>query len=110
MKKIKVLAFALVLGTTSLFASNTTVPDEVTKQIRTEIVNLLDAPEFSVEKDVQLLITFTFNSEGEIVVLNVNSKNRDVLNYVRENLNGKKITNPGEQFKQYTMPLKVEHV
>jgi len=41
------------------------------------------------------------------VVLGVDSKNSDVLKYIRKNLNYKKIENPGERDKLYTMPLKL---
>lgn len=106
MKKFKLLALALVIGASSLFANTTTtLPDDVTKNIRTQIVELLNQPEFNVSEDVKLMITFTFSSEGEIVVLAVNSRDSDILNYVRENVNGKKIQNPGVKNRQYTMPL-----
>ena len=41
------------------------------------------------------------------IFLGVNSKNSDVLNYIRKNLNYKKIENPGKRDKIYTMPLKL---
>lgn len=108
MKNLKLLALALVIGTTSIFANTANLPDEITKKIRTQIVELLDEPEFTVSNDIAVMITFTFNSEGQIVVLNVDSGNRDVLDYVRENLNGKKIENPGKRDIHYTMPLKMK--
>jgi hypothetical protein len=108
MRKFKLLALALVIGTASLFATNTNNPDVVKKEIRTQIIDLLGAPDFTVADEINVTISFTFSSEGEIVVLDVNSKNRDVLNFVRENLNYKKIDNPGERDKLYTMPLKVK--
>lgn len=110
MKKLQLLAIAFVFGTASLFALNVTHPDESTKKLRTEIIELLEAPEFTVNYEVIVIINFTFNSEGEIVVLAVNSTDSDILNYIRGNLNGKKIENPGERDKLFTMPLKVKEV
>ena len=66
MKKIIILVCALIVGTSSLLASNG-----------------------SNEPKVKL--TFSINSESEIVVLAVNSEKSDVLNFVRNNVNGKKI-------------------
>ncbi len=106
MKKIKLFTLAFVIGTASIFA--TTNPNPTKTDIRTQIVNLLDTPSFLVDNTVDLNVSFTFNSEGEIVVLNVNSKNRKVLDYVRTNINGKKIENPGKQNKLYIVPLKIE--
>ena len=103
------LALALVIGTASLFAANVD-PNVPKSEIRTQIVKLLDAPNFKVEKDLKVDITFTFSSEGEIVVLSVDSNRKDVLNYVRENLNYKKIQNPGDRDKLYTMPLTLSKV
>jgi hypothetical protein len=42
--------------------------------------------------------------------LSVDSGNSDVLNYIRENLNYKKIQNPGEKDRLYRMPLKLKSV
>jgi hypothetical protein len=108
MKKFKLLALSLVIGTASLFA--TTVEDVSKDEIRSQIMELLQTPDFGVDYEMTVNISFTFSSEGEVVVLGVDSKNRNILNYVRENLNYKKIQNPGEKDKLYTMPLKVAKV
>ncbi len=105
MKKFKLLALAFVIGTAGLFAANESTPDVPKKVIRAQIVDLLETPDFSIEKDMSIAVTFTFNSEGEIVVLKVDSRDRDVLNYVREYLNGKSIETPGERDKHYVMQL-----
>lgn len=107
MKKIKLLALALVIGTASLFAANGDDPKEPNKKIRSQIVNLLQASVLNIDNETTVLISFTFSSQGEIVVLNVDSSNKNILNYIRENLNYKKVKNPGEQDKLYTMPLKI---
>ena len=107
MRKFKLLALALVIGAAGLFASNAekgVVPKE---EIRSQIVKLLKAPNFAVENEMTVNITFTFSSEGEIVVLDVASRNRTILKFIRENLNYKKFQNPGEREKIYTMPLKI---
>ena len=110
MRKFKLLALALVIGTASLFAGNIGDSDVPNKEIRSQIVKLLKAPDFEVNGDITVTLTFTFSSEGEVVVLGVDSKNRNVLNYIRKNLNYKKIQNPGERDKLYTMPLKIARV
>ena len=104
------MALALVIGTASLVASN--IGDEVTPkdEIRDQITKLLKTPSFAVDQEYNVNISFTFSSNGEIVVISVDSRNHDVLNYVRENLNYKKIENPGEKDKLYRMPLKMTSV
>lgn len=110
MKKFKITAIALLIGVGSLFATETNKFDAPTKEIRNQIINLLGTPEFVLQDEMTVLISFTFSSNGEIVVLNVNSSNKDVLNFIRENLNYKAINNPGEKDKLYTIPLKISEV
>ncbi len=107
MKKFKLMALALVIGTASLFAANGESTKEPTKEIRNQIVSLLQAPDFIVENETVVTLTFTFSSQGEIVILNVDTRDKNILNYVRKNLNYKKVDRPGERDKIYTMPLKV---
>ena len=57
---------------------------------------------------MSVLMTFTFSLEGEIVILNVDSNKKEVLNYIRKNLNYQKINHSGERDKLYTMPLKLK--
>jgi len=108
MRKFKLMALALVIGTASLFAANGDDPTEANEKIRSQIISLLQTRDFVVENEMVVLITFTFSSEGEIVVLNVDSKGKDILSYIRKNLNYKEVKNPGERDKLYTMPLKVK--
>jgi len=108
MRKFKLLALALVLGSASLFATNVEYIEDVPSNvIRNQIVELLGVPDFVIEDDMNVAISFTFNSEAEIVVLSVDSRNKDVLNYVRKNINGKVIDMPGERDKIYSFPLTI---
>ena len=107
MRKFKLLALALVIGTASLFAANVGDPETPAKEIRNEIVKLLQSPDFSVSEDIEVVLKFTFSSAGEIVVLCPGCDDEDVIDYIRKNLNYKKIENPGERDKLYTMPLKI---
>jgi hypothetical protein len=107
MKNLKLLALALVFGTSSLFAINTVEPNRSEKEMRTELVKLLQTPDFVVKEDMSVLLKFTFNSEGEIVVLCPGCKDEEIVNYIRENLNQKKFKNPGEKDKIYTIPLTI---
>ena len=108
MKKFKLLALALVIGTSSLFAMNTVAPDDPQKEMRNELVKLLDDPDFIVNEDMSVVLKFTFNSEGEIVVLCPGCKDKEVVSYIRENLNNKKFDNPGERDKIYIVPFTIK--
>ena len=84
MKKFKLLALALLIGTFGLFASNFENPDVTKKELRNQIIELLQTPDFPVEGTMTITLKFTFNSEGEIVVLCPGCKNEDVVKYIRE--------------------------
>ena len=108
MKKFNLLALALAIGTMSLFATTTNeVLDIPVKQIGSQISSLFSAPDFNVDQDLTVNILFTFDSEGKIVVLKVDSKDKEVLKYVNETLNHKTIETPGEMNRVFTLPLKI---
>jgi len=108
MRNFKLLAIALVIGSASLFAADVDGPEVPVKEIRNQIIELLQAPDFLLTKDVNVVIKFTFSSVGEIVVLCPGCKDERIVNYIRENLNYKKFKNPGVRDKIYLMPLKMQ--
>lgn len=105
MKKLKLFAVALLFGMTTLFASEGI---EDRKEIRNQVVDLFDGAKFETKKDFKIDFTFTFNQKGEIVVLKVGSSRKDIKDYIRKNVNYKKIENPGAQNQIYNMPIKVK--
>jgi len=108
MKKLIVLALALVISTAGILATNLDDPVTPKKQIRNQIVKFLEDPSFTIDREINVVLTFTFNSEGEIVVLCAGCKDKKIVNYIRKNLNNKKFLYPGVQDKIYKMPLKVK--
>lgn len=114
MKNFKILAIVMLFATTGVFASSMTnlvdTPDVPVKEIRSQIVDLLNDVNFRANQDMIVQIKFTFNSVGELIVLRVDTRHQDVLNFVREHINQKKIANPGKRNKIYSMPLKIKGV
>lgn len=108
MRKFKLLALALLIGAAGMFAANTSDPEDPKKEIRQQIAKLLESPTFTIEKDIDVVLKFTFNSEGEIVVLCPGCDDKRIVNYIRKNLNGKKFTTPGVRDRIYKMPLKIK--
>jgi len=107
MNKFRLLAIALVLGTASLFA-NTINPEVSRDEIRKQIIELVGQSKVSVNDVTTVNVTFTFSSEGEIVVLKVDSKDEQVLSFVRENLNSKKLEKPARANRYFTMPISIK--
>jgi hypothetical protein len=105
MTKMKLLLSAMLILTAGIYATNLNDPSIKKEEVRVQIIDLLKASPFNAASE-DVLITFTFSSEGQIVVLNVDSKNSYVLNYIRKNLNYKKIEKPGKKDEIYKLPLK----
>jgi len=108
MNKFRLVAIALVFGTTGLFASTIITPDVSKDEIRAQIIELVENSETIIENQVVVHVTFTFSTSGEIVVLKVNSTDKQVLTFIRENLNSKSLENPGKANRHYTMAIIIE--
>lgn len=108
MNKFRLLAIALVFGTTSLFANTIITPDVSKDEIRKQIIELVENSTNTIENQVIVNVTFTFSTEGEIVVLKVNSTDKQVLSFIRENLNSKTLENPGKVNRHYTMAINIK--
>ena len=61
MKKFKLMALALVIGTATLLASNLN-PDDSNKNIRNQILKLMDAPDFSINNNLIALKVITLKT------------------------------------------------
>ena len=96
MKKSKLFILALAIGTTGLFASNIDTNNNSKKEIKSQNVNLESLSNFSIDNEKNVTLKFSVNSNAEIVVLSLDSKNANLLNYVRQNLNGQKITDSAD--------------
>jgi len=107
MNKFKLLLVALVFGSVTLFA-NTVNPDVSGDEIRSQIIELVDASTATLETQISVNIVFSFNTEGEIVVLKVDSREKELIDFVRNNINGKKIENPGKMRRKYEMFITVK--
>ena len=56
MRKFKIFMAAFLIGTASLFAVNVDEIEKPSKELRNEIVKLLQQPDFSVEKDISVYL------------------------------------------------------
>ena len=108
MKKLQFLTKALFFSMTSLFAAEKL--DNLNTDIREQVVQLLNDAKFEIEQDYKMEFTFTFNSNVEIVVLDVNSRNKEIIECIRENINYKKLQNPEVKNEKYTMPIHVKAI
>ncbi len=105
MKKVKVflVATALLIGTLFTTAA---VPAPVEKtNFSVELEKLLENPNFDIE--VTTSVCFVINSEGEIVVLSVDTENTVVERFIKSRLNYEKIKSSLTKGKEYTVPIRI---
>lgn len=110
MKKLIVLFFGLTLSTTVLFANNDKPVDTAKNELRVQIIKLLEKNKFQLfEKEfVKAEVSLLLNNEGQIIILSVKSKNTLLDNYVKRELNYKKVKAVAlRKMKVYRMPLKI---
>jgi len=110
MKKLSVmlLAFVLLLGTgisTAAVAAEK-VNDE--PSITQEIASLLQNLDIELKEDLLSNVTFTVNSENEIVVLTVETENEIVEAYIKSRLNYHKLENSLAVNKDYKVPVRIK--
>lgn len=105
MKKLALILVAITIGTASLFANNTKVLKKPTDEMRMEIIKLVNPSEFVVNEDITVTLKFTFNSEGEMVLLCPGCDDKEMRKYIGSKLNYKKFNNPGVKDKVYKMQL-----
>ena len=109
--KLFVAIFSLsILATTSINANNSnTEPTKEKNPLRTEIINLIgnEIP-IDIKKTINTEISFTFNNNNELIVIDVDSKNEQLISYIKSKLNYKKINMKNVKKKEvYTLPLRV---
>ena len=113
--KTMVLAVAIICGTA--LNANTTEPTEpsskttsaaVKRAMNVELANLLAEPNFDVEQTTSVKVSFTVNSDNEVVVLNVDSKDASIEKYILGRLNYKKLDSKALVGQTYHVPVKLE--
>ncbi|GEM_PF-2025855 len=109
MKKFKLLALAFVIATTSLFAKSIDLPDVPVEVINNQVSELFTTKhKLPITYDKTVNVLFKFDENGRIIVLKIDSKNRDVLNYIRKNMNNKQIDAPVELDRVFIVPLRFQ--
>ncbi|MBW1297498.1 hypothetical protein [Aquimarina litoralis] len=91
MKKLIVLAVA-ILTSTQIFANDKKAEETNEQKLRSEIALLLKRPEIKLDTDeIKANIEFIVNTNGEIVILTVDSEKEAIEEYVKFRLNYKKV-------------------
>ncbi len=107
MKKVKVILVALTLMLGTLFTTAATTTNELKTPFSAEIENLLDDNNLLLGVDVFATITFVVNTEGELVLLDVDTDNQLVKQLIKERLSYYKIKAKMQKGKEYKVPVRI---
>ncbi|MBM1106415.1 hypothetical protein JQC67_09725 [Aurantibacter crassamenti] len=109
MRKLSlVMVAAMLLFTGSIFA-NEVISNEPSKSLSAQISEILNVNTLSdnaVNQKAQ--VRFTLNEDGEIVVMSVDTKNKNLETFVKNRLNYKKVeVDEIQEGKLYTVAVRV---
>ncbi len=109
MKNLSVIlvAFALFFGTNISTAAVVVEKDNAKVSISQEIASLLQNPEINLQADIKADVTFTINTEHEIVVLTVDTENEIVERFIKSRLNYEQLENNLTPGKEYKVPVRM---
>lgn len=109
MRKLSLVFVAAMLLATGNVLANDTDGVEPTKNLSKQISKMLSDNYFSEEQDdLTAQVRFTLNSDGEIVVLSVDTESSRLEGFVKSRLNYKKVDISNiEEGKLYTVPVRI---
>ncbi|MEE9364656.1 MAG: hypothetical protein V3U92_18810 [Cellulophaga sp.] len=111
MRKISLMLVAVMLLSASSVVANDSTTIEPTKKISKQIGKLLEKNSFNdLKADLTAKVLFTVNTDREIVVLSVDTKDASVEAFVKRRLNYKKIDIKNfRKGKRYTIPVRIKN-
>ena len=110
MRKLSLVVVASMLLATGNVLANDINDINPTKSLSSQISLMLSDNNFTeIESDLTAQVRFTLNSEGEIVVLSVDTNFDRMEDFVKHNLNYKKVDmDKVEEGKIYTIPVRIK--
>ena len=107
---ILAISLATTFSTTATEKDNDKESKKVTQELRTEIVSFLGSTvQLDIKKSSVAEISFMVNNKNEIVVISVDSKEREFQSIVKNKLNYKKIDVKGAKRGEiYRVPVKLK--
>ncbi len=109
MKKLLVLFLGFTFSTTVLFATNEKPLVEAKKELQTAVIKLLGNNQFPLTSAVaEAEVFMLLNTNNELVIISVKSKNQQLKQYIKRKLNYKKVPVKAlTKMKVYRMPIKI---
>ena len=108
MKTIKMLLLVVAITFSSVLSASTAPRNAETLAITSDVLKRLKNPQFILEQDTRANVTLTVNKNNEIVVLSVDSENKEIVEYIKSRLNYSKISvELYDKSKTYIVPVRL---
>ncbi len=108
MRTLKTLLLVVAITFSSVVSANTETTPKETKAITKEISKLLKSPKIDLTKEVLVYVKITMNDQNEMVVLSTDSKNKEVIRYIKKRLNYNKLSvKLKEEDKTFIVPVRI---
>jgi len=109
MRKLSLVVIAAMLLVSGNVLANDAIKEDPAKKLSTQIGELLQNNNLDVGAvNLTAEVRFTLNSQGEIVVLSVKTKNEYLESFVKGRLNYRKVDAQGlDKGKLFTIPVRV---
>ncbi len=104
MKKLNVMFLAFTFAMISIVSANTDPITKTQNVINKRVKTLLKKPSFKIAKELKAYVTIFLNDDSEMVVLSVDTDNKELESFIRHRLNNKEV---GEQVYADTRLFKI---
>ena len=108
MKHLNIFALVLGISAVSSYVENNKIIDVSANQICSQVEKLLNESECEIKIEMNVNVMFKINSEGEIIVLHITSKDKEIINHVRKTLKNKTIQLSGEFDQVFKIPVSIK--
>ncbi|RNC84911.1 MAG: hypothetical protein ED556_10025 [Winogradskyella sp.] len=110
MKALKMFVLVAVIAFSSAVSASTNPvekADETNELITKTVSKLLENPYFELNENTKAMVKLAINKDNELVVLSVDTENKNVENYIKSRLNYKKVSEELGRSRYYEVPVKM---
>ena len=110
MRTIKSILLVLAITLSSVLSASTNNDEKLKSQsVEKEVVNLLKKPNIDLKEEVLVFVKFTLNDDHEMVVLSVDSDNREIDGFIKKKLNYVKLKSKSNTDKKtFVIPIRFQ--
>lgn len=107
MKKFGLIILMSIMSTLAVSANNDKSEKETASKLRNQIEVLLKSYENNLTNSLKATVKFIVNNKQEIIVLSVDTSDKNLSSFIKQRLNYKKVAvKEVKSLETYTIPVK----